>query len=544
MGDERVSGQPEIQEKTRSRRRNKKTFDARWIVLLVVLILVFTTSILINNNHIDNSANKIEAGLDIDNGDTKINWSKYDTTEIRLEESLNITEAGIYHLTGTLKNGEVKISVKELEPVKLILEDVTITNPEGPAINCESADDLVVELIGENELTDGAKYNIDYDEDVTGTIYSKADLTFGGDGSLIITANYQDGIVAKDDLKFTSGNYDIASVDDAIRGKDSVYVQNGSFKLSSKADAIKTTNEENPRKGFVLIEDGNFNIRATGKGVEATTNILINNGNIAIDSTDDAIHSNDYVGITNGNINIATSDDGMHADRELIIDGGTINISKSYEGLEAQKVTIGGGSISIVSSDDGINAGGGVDTMAETGPHSDPFKSDENCTLSINNGQIYINASGDGVDSNGWLYVNGGSVVVDGPTNDGNGALDSGMGVVISGGEVLAIGSSGMAETPSPTSNILSVNAYLPTIKPSGTKIEIKNSSNKLIFSHTSAKSFSFISASSPAFNIGEQYTIYLDDEEYQTFTIAEIITTLGNSANNQPTPPRPGRDY
>ncbi len=544
MGDERVSEQSGIQGTTRSHRRSKKSFDARWIVLFVVLVSVFTTSILVNNDHVDNSANKIEDGLDIDNGDTKINWSKYATTEIRLEDSLNITEAGIYHLTGTLKSGEIKISAKELEPVKLILEDVSITNPNGPAINCESADDLVIELIGKNELTDGVKYDVNYDEDITGTIYSKADLTFGGEGTLIITANYQDGIVAKDDLKFASGNYDIASVDDAIRGKDSVYVQNGSFKLSSKADAIKTTSEDNPRKGFVLIEDGNFNIKATGKGIEATTNILINNGNIAIDSTDDAIHSNDYVGIMDGTISIATNDDGMHADRELIVDGGTINISKSYEGFEAQKVTIGGGNISIAATDDGINAGGGVDTMAATGPHSDPFKTDENCTLTINNGNIYINASGDGVDSNGWLYVNGGSLIIDGPTNDGNGALDSGMGVIIGGGEVLAIGSSGMAEMPSPTSNILSVNVYLPTTKPAGTKIEIKNSSNKLIFSHDSAKSFSFISASSPAFNIGEQYIIYMDDEEYKSFTISEITTTIGNKLDNQSTPPRPGRDY
>ena len=542
MEQERVSGQSETKDIKRSRRRERKTFDPRWAILLVLLISVFTTAIIVNSDHLNEGADKIESGLDIDNGDTKINWSKYSTTEIRLEDSLNITTAGIYHLTGTLRSGEVKISVKENEPVKLILDNVSITNTEGPAINCESADDLVIELVGESTLTDGEKYNINYGEDVTGAIYSKADLTFEGDGTLVVTANYQDGIVSKDDLKFVSGSYDIAAVDDAIRGKDSVYIENGNFKLSSEADAIKTTNEENPRKGFVLIEDGNFNIEAAGKGVEATNNILVNKGNFIIGSTDDAIHSNNYIGIVDGNISIATNDDGMHADKELIIDGGTINVSKSYEGLEAQKVTINNGEISIISSDDGINAGGGADSSAETGPNNDPFKSDENCILSVNNGNIYINASGDGVDSNGWLYINGGSVVVDGPTNDGNGALDSGMGVVINGGEVLAIGSSGMAETPSSASGIVSVNVYLPTTRPAGTKIEIKDSSNKLIFTHDSAKTFSFISASSPAFNIGEEYTIYLDDEEYQSFTITEITTIVGNRMNNQAAPSRPGR--
>ena len=541
-GEDSKSYQIDSQDYTRARSRKNHSFDARWIVILVALVGVFVLAIVYNSSHSGIDASRIETGLDIDNGDLDINWGKYATTDIRLQDSVNITEAGIYHISGSLSGGQIKISAKENEPVKLILDNVSISNSDGPAIICESADDLVIDLFGKNELEDDTKYSVNYDEDITGTIYSKADLTFEGDGTLYITANYQDGIVAKDDLKFASGTYDIAAVDDAIRGRDSVYVQDGNFILSAESDAIKTTNEENPRKGFVLIESGNFNITATKKGIKAISSISIKDGNFTIKSTDDALHSDNYIGIANGKIDISTGDDGMHADRKLIIENGEISINESYEGLEAQDVSISGGTINITASDDGINAGGGTDSGDQATERKDPFDADENCEVLITNGDIHINASGDGIDSNGWLYIAGGSTIIDGPTNDGNGALDSGMGIVMSGGEVLAIGSSGMAEAMSTASAVPSVSIYLPTTKPANSKIEIKNSEGKLILSHTSAKAFNHIAAGAPGLNIGEEYTIYLDGDEYQSFSVTGVTTTVGNGSMNQSAPQRPGR--
>ncbi|RYD04943.1 hypothetical protein N752_12205 [Desulforamulus aquiferis] len=61
-----------------------------------------------------------------------------------------------------------------------------------------------------------------------------------------------------------------------------------------------------------------------------------------------------------------------------------------------------------------------------------------------------INASGDGIDSNGSLYMDGGTVLVNGPTNNGNGPLDHDRMAEITGGTLVAAGSSGMART-SPT---------------------------------------------------------------------------------------------
>ena len=40
-------------------------------------------------------------------------------------------------------------------------------------------------------------------------MYSKDDLILSGEGILKINGNYEDGIVSKDDLKVTSGSYEI-----------------------------------------------------------------------------------------------------------------------------------------------------------------------------------------------------------------------------------------------------------------------------------------------------------------------------------------------
>ena len=376
----------------------------------VALVIILAAAIIINEIHSGTNQQQIESGISIDNGDTKINWSRYNKYDVELADTYTISGSGIYHLTGELNDGAVIINTNNEGVVKLILDNVIIKNSSGPAIICSAADDLVIELVGENVLIDGTSYAKEYDEDVKGAIYSKADLTFEGEGTLNLTANFQDGIVSKDDLKFNSGNYYIFAADDAIRGKDSVYIENGSFYLDSQGDGIKSTNDTTIGKGFVLIRNGSFAI--------------------------------------------AVGDDAIHAERSLIVEGGRIDITKSYEGLEAQNILIKDGDISIVSSDDGINAGGGSNDAANQNP---ALSTDANCLIEIEGGRVYVNASGDGLDSNGYILFGGGTVIVDGPANNGNGALDAGISISQTGGAVIAVGSSGMAETLGSTSSVYNI---------------------------------------------------------------------------------------
>jgi len=144
-----------------------------------------------------------------------------------------------------------------------------------------------------------------------------------------------------------------------------------------------------------------------------------------------------------GEVSISAGSDGAEAYKTITINGGTLNILKSYEGLESEVITINDGEISIVSSDDGINISDSSSTASEGMMHRDGTASGR--ILTINGGKITIDAGSDGLDANGAIEMNGGTVLVFGPTNDGNAALDYDETFTINGGTLLAFGSKGMA---------------------------------------------------------------------------------------------------
>ncbi|MBQ3470230.1 carbohydrate-binding domain-containing protein [Candidatus Saccharibacteria bacterium] len=464
--------------------------DKGWIFGGILLLLLLIMAVVMNVTSEQTNTQKIVGTIETDYGDLKINWERYPTYDIGLTGSLTITDSGTYHITGTLEDGLITVKANhDTGKVRLILDNVSIKNSSGPAIACYSADDLVIELVGENYLEDGAKYSADFDEDVVGAIYSKDDLTFQGEGSLTVTANFQDGIVGKDDLKFNSGTYYITAADDGIRGKDSVYIVDGHFAITARGDGIKSSNDTDRGKGFVLIESGE--------------------------------------------ISISSGDDGIHAEQRLVIKGGKVTIEESYEGLEARVIAISGGEISVRASDDGINAGGGADTTT-TNQRMGAFDADESAMIIIDGGEIYVNAAGDGIDSNGYVYFNGGKVIVDGPTNNGNGALDAGIGIIMNGGEAVAVGASGMAESLGENSTIYNISVYFASNQSAKTKISIKNSAGEMILEHTSAKAFNHLAAGSEKFKTDETYTIYINDEKYTDFTISSTTTMIGNTTQNR----------
>ncbi len=503
----------------------KQKLDYRWIILLTILILVVCTTAFFQADRND-GAKTILNTIDIEDNDTMVNWGNYPTENIVLTKSLEITKPGTYYLTGTIDNGYIHIKSDKDSPIRLILDNATIRNDTGPGIYCESTNLLSIELVGENTIEDGRTYNMA--SDISGAIYSESDLSIGGQGSLSVIANYSDGIVGKDDLKIKSGDINISSKDDGLRGTDSVHILGGKLIIDSAGDSIKTTAETNPRKGFVLIEDGDFVLTSSAKGIKATNKILIHSGRFLINSMDDAIHSDNYIIITDGILNISSKDDAIHANAKLIIDGGEIEVTRAYEGIEAQNIVINNGKISLVTLDDGINAGGGVDGSSLGRSGASLFDRNEECIIIIGGGDIYINASGDGIDSNGWLYIKGGRITVDGPTNDGNGAIDYSIDIIMSGGEVVAVGASGMAETLGDDSSVINASIYLSETMPAGTKLEITDLNNNLLASHTSAKSFSHIAIGLRDFAIGNAYTLYIDDKKLQTFTLSGTTTIIG----------------
>ena len=386
---------------------------------------------------------------------------------------ITISSEGTYIFEGTLNDGQIVVAAGDSNKVQIVLNGVTITNDDGPCIYVQSADKVFVTLAddSENTLSDtGAEYvQSDDSSNVDGVIFSKDDITFNGAGTLTVNAGYANGIVGKDDVKFTGGTINVTATGNAIEGKDSVRIKNGSFNLvaGNDKDGIHSSNAEEEGKGYIYIEGGDFNI--------------------------------------------AAKDDGIHAETVLYICGGNINVTESYEGLEGDTVDILGGTINVVSSDDGINASSNT-AQDESGFGNMGFMgNDENAYIHIYGGTINIDASGDGIDSNGSLYVDGGEITVAGPTNDGNGPLDKGGDALISGGTVIAVGSSGMAETFGSDSEQYSVKYGFESTLSEGTEIVITDSNGEVLLDYTLTKDASCLVYSSEALTKGE-YTITAGD--------------------------------
>lgn len=398
--------------------------------------------------------------------------------------SLVITEAGDYVLCGTL-NGQVLVDATAEDAVHLYLENAEITCDNSAAIMGSQSDYLVVTLVQGtvNTVSDAAAYTYENAEDTepNAAIFSKDDLIFNGTGTLIVNGNYADGIRSKDDLIICGGNYEVQAVSDALQGKDSVEIYDGTFVVDAGNDGVKASNDTDSEKGYVTIYGGSFTVRA--------------------------------------------GDDAFHAETAMRVDGGEITVAESYEGMEGLTVEINGGKISVTATDDGINAAGGSDS-GESFFGGGMSGGSSDAVITVNGGEIYVNAEGDGVDSNGTIVVNGGTLFVDGPTNDGNGALDCELGAQISGGTVVAAGSAGMATGFDSTSAQASILYNFGAWMAAGETVTVTDSNGMEIISYAPQKAYQSVVISCAELTDGERYTITCGDESAE-------ITLSGNTYSN-----------
>lgn len=486
---------------------------------------------------------------------------------------LTITAAGIYSIKGTLADGQIIVNAGDNDKVYIILNGVNITYSNNAPIYVKNAKKAIISLADntENSIKDGEKYTLEdaASDEPNAAIFSKSDLIFIGNGSLKVDAKYKNGIVSKVDLKIQSGNITVNAVADGIKGKDSVVVTNGNVMVTSGEDGIKSTNDEDAKKGYVLIEGGKINITAKQDGIQAETNAFVKAGDLTInsgggsqnapvkveqgpgmgapnaakttettseeeatstkaikagsniiteggtfniDSASDAFHSNNNLVINDGSFNISSGDDGVHADSTLTVNGGNINITKSYEGIESENITINNGEISLISSDDGINASSSSETQTEPGNGGPGGKGGESvgtAKLNINGGKINVNANGDGLDANGSIYMKDGTVIVNGPTNDGNGALDYDGTFKVEGGTLITAGSSGMAQAPSTESTQNSIKVTLAS-QSAGTIVHIESESGEEIATFAPAKQYSSFVISSSKIKTSSTYKVYV----------------------------------
>lgn len=417
---------------------------------------------------------------------------------------------------------------------------LTIISAEGHGI--VSKDDL--------KITGGT-----YDITAAGHALSGKDSVRIADGTFILTAE-KDGIHAEnaDDeekgyIYIADGDFTITSDGDGMDASNIVQIEDGTLDITAgggAANSLKThesdvpggpgggmpQNGEKPDgesmpqmgekpDGENMPQDTTTDESGTStKGIKAGGGMYLNGGTYQIDSADDSIHSNANITIADGTYTLATGDDGVHADDALTVNGGTITVTESYEGLEGLTVTINDGTIDITASDDGINTAGGTD-QSGFGTFGDHFKgmdsaddeteetTDNEMWMELNGGYIHILAGGDGVDSNGDLTINGGEIYIDGPSDNGNSAIDYGdrSSAYVNGGTLVAIGSSGMAEVMSDSSKQKVLMVKLGEQMEAG-DVVLTDSEGNVIVSYTALKTYDCVIISTAEVESGATYTL------------------------------------
>jgi hypothetical protein len=548
------------------------------------------------------------SGSETDNSDTHEDEDDYDvddsgTVSIVLSQSgitvdgsgatvsgttVTISSSGTYDISGTLTDGQVIVDTEDEDTVKIIFDGVNIESTTNAPFAVMNAEKTVITLADDtkNYITDNDDYvfeDADTDEP-NAALFSKDDLTICGNGALIVTGNYNDGIASKDGLIIAGGTITVTSVDDGIRGKDYIVMEDGTVSVTADGDGLKSDNDEDADKGYiqvengsisivaggdgmaaetdVIIDDGSFSIKTGGghsksisdndsaKGMKAAVEIDVNGGTISIDAADDAVHSNDAITISGGDFNVASGDDAFHADETLVVNDGDIIITACYEGLEGTEITIYDGNFDITADDDGINIAGGDGSGFNNRP-GDNFNSSGADALYIYGGYFVIDSDGDGIDSNGDIEMTDGTVIISGPTSSSDSAIDYDGSFDISGGFLIGAGSYGMDQAPGSGSSQYTVHVVFNSSISSSSLFHIESADGDELVTFKGAKRYQSVVFSSPELKRNETYNIYYGGSStgdysdflydngtyspgtlYTEFTISSIVTKISGNGS------------
>ena len=435
--------------------------------------------------------------------------------------TITITSGGTYRLTGEY-SGQVKIEATKTDTVRLVLDNAKITNSTGAAINVVSAAEAIIYTAAgtTNTVADEANYTATGDDDPDAAIYSTANLTLAGEGSLSVEGAYEEGIHTTGGLVIASGTLEVNAANTGIKGKDYVDITGGIVNVTAAQDGIKSTNTDDESMGFTRLSAGSVTISAGDDGLKAPHTLEISGGTLNIEKSNEGIEAQ-YINILDGDVTVNSSDDGINAslkdsssDTSSDTTSGTATTgqqTQQNQNGQVQQAPAGGGAAPGGSQGStgqnqnmpqppagGAMPGGGGGTFEVV-----------DAAINISGGTVTVNAEGDGIDSNGTATFSGGTVTVNGPVAGGNNALDSNGDLLLHGGTVTAGSTADMFEAPSS----VSTSGYLKITDSSaltqGSTVQVTDSSGTVVANYTITTSgVQLVLVSNKNIVKGQSYTV------------------------------------
>lgn len=458
---------------------------------------------------------------------------------------ITITKAGNYKLTGTYE-GQIKVEATSGDMVRLILNNATITNSTGAAINVVKADEVVIYTASgtTNTVSDGSSYSDTASGSPDAAIYSKSDLTLAGEGTLKVEGKYEEGIHTTDGLVIASGTLEVNAANTGIKGKDYVDILDGTITVTATKDGIKATNDTDGNRGWVRLSGGTVNISAGDDGFKAERVLEISGGTLNITQSNEGIEAQ-YINILDGTVNVTSSDDGINASYSTTTTTESTTATSTNQsaqgnqnsapqapsgsagqapaGGQAPSGTVGSGTTGQPPAGGGMHGGmgGGGGTFEVV-----------DATINIAGGTVTVNANGDGIDSNGTATLSGGTLIVNGPFTGGNASLDTNGDLLLNGATVTAGNAGDMFEAPSTNSTSGYVKISNVSNLSAGTTVQVADSSGNVVANYKVTNSnTALILVSSSKITKGQSYTVYTttDSVDASSTTLASNATSLGS---------------
>ena len=129
-----------------------------------------------------------------------------------------------------------------------------------------------------------------------------------------------------------------------------------------------------------------------------------------------------------------------------------------------------------------------------------------------------------------------------GPSNNGNGALDYGIYAAITGGEMVAVGGSGMAQGFEDESTQCSALVNFDEWIDSGETITLTDSNGNKLLTYKADKKFDSVLISASDMKQGETYTLAAGDQT-STFAMENVTYSEGSGGMQKPDSTGDGSD-
>lgn len=396
------------------------------------------------------------------------------------------------------------------------------------------------------------------------------------EGGEIIITSAGDGVSAETTLTVTDGVISIISGGGSANAQQKTDNMRGWWDFDNSTSDDDSVSCKGLKAGKALvISGGSITIDAQDDALHTDGDMTISGGECILSTGDDGAHAELSLTVLDGKITVLTSNEGLEAN-QITLAGGDLDITASDDGINANGGSdgfgggfggsFGGGHGGMGGSFGGrrndTNNQGGDTTPPDNNNMTPPDNSnmqnppdgnassgnpptmpgqdatdtttddttDKQPVLLITGGKITVNADGDGLDSNGNLRVEGGDITINGPSNGGNGAIDigteNGGAGFISGGTLIALGTSSMAENFGSTSTQC---AFLVTMNSfgAGETISITDSQGNVLYTGVTVKSANSVVFSSADLTVGETYTVTIGSS---SATVTQSSTVVGST--------------